>query len=65
MTPTKHKKFALECRQLRLYISKHTKPTQAEIEKELGFKIDRHLDKMEIMGIIEANERDEWSVIPQ
>lgn len=46
------KRFALECRQVRLFIFKNPGTNNFTIRETLGFKPGRHLSKMVRMGII-------------
>lgn len=52
----KAKKFALQCRAIRLFIAKNPATTSFAIKEQFKHSVDRHLGKMLGMGIIKVEE---------
>lgn len=62
----KQKKFALECRKVRMFIAAHPGTNSYEIRQDLGKSPSRHLSKMVGMGIVKVEGLEgPYYVVPQ
>jgi hypothetical protein len=71
-TEANRAKFAIECRNIRLWLSSNPGATSFEIKQAVGGRTDMALSKMLGMEIIkcvhertDAGRRIEWFVVPQ
>lgn len=55
-TNPRQKKFALECRAIRLFIAQNPATTSFAIKEHFKHSVDRHLLKMLTMGIIKVED---------
>jgi hypothetical protein len=56
MNAAKAKKFALECREVRLFIAQNPATNSFAIKERFKHSVDRHLSKMLGMGIIKVED---------
>lgn len=67
------KKFAIECRKIRLWLRDNPGATSYEIKKAMGGRYDLALQKMHNMGIVtnswearaDGGRTVKWFVVPQ